>query len=110
MASVTFELQVQGAGDAPLPVGLPGGGQVEIAGVGQAQVAFEVTNVLDRQVVIALASTVEGPAKDKLTVSFLSDVLTIPPGEVAVGNLTIEANEALTEADRATVKITGGEA
>ena len=112
MASVSFEITVQGAGHVELPVEVGGGTtDVTIEGLGTADVPFSVTNPLDREVVIpALEVRVEGPSKDKITATLLQDSLTIPPGGQAANTLTVEANEALNESDVATVRILGSEA
>jgi len=109
MATVTFELQVQGGGEVELGVAILGDTPVVLNGIEQKSIAFEISNPLTRPVVLALSVIKEGPAKDKATVSLLNDSMTITPGATGSNQVIIESTEDMLEGDDFVVRVEGSE-
>lgn len=111
MANISFSITVVGAGSVELPVILPDGEAVELAGLGTIAVRFVVSNPLDRTVSIPqLSLAKEGTAKDKVSLSLLNDAVSIPANGTAENKVQIEANQPLLEGDSVKITVTGSEA
>jgi hypothetical protein len=109
MATVQFEFSVQGGGEVDLGVNILGDVPVVLTGLETVNLAFELTNPLDRLVTISLTVTKEGAAQDKATVSLLSDIMAIPAGATEPNQLIIEANQEMLEGDEFLVRVDGTE-
>lgn len=83
---------------------------IVLDGIEMEEREFIIKNPTAREIsFLSVTVKVEGPAKDKIKVSLLSDVLTIPANGQITNKLIVEAQEALLDTDEATATISAQE-
>ncbi len=106
-----FSFEVRGEeGPIPLVVNLPTDLPARVRD-SMIQVEFTVVNHLARQITFPnISVTKDGPQKDKLTVSLLSNAMTVPANGQAGGVINIEPNSTFEDGDMASVRVQATEA
>ncbi|UCG53599.1 MAG: hypothetical protein JSW58_08580 [Candidatus Latescibacterota bacterium] len=107
MADFQFSITVTGKSPEGLFVELPEGADFELAGLGTIIIPFLIRSQMSEEVSLRLSREVEGPSKDKATVSIFADSMVIPPGARLSNHLTVEANEAFGEGDEISIEVSG---
>lgn len=110
MAELRFTVQGVGGTPFPLPVQILVATPVVLTGLETKDVVFEVTNPMDRDVVLTSVLTeVKGPAAAKVNASLLFDAMTIPASGTLQNTLNLESVEAIYEGETFEVEISGQE-
>ena len=111
MAAIRFTVTVKGGEPLELPVTFPEGSDFELIGLGSVRIHFIVSNppqFTGTTVLPNLSIVKEGSAKDKVSVSLLSDSMTISGGGGSVSNtIIVEANKAFGPGDEVSITISG---
>lgn len=109
MAKFEIDFQIQGVGEAMLPVTALDDAIVLVNSLEMKLFRFSVQNTLGRAISLALVVDKVGAAADKVSVTVDVPVLALELGESAVVTTTIEAVTAMMEGDLVAVKIVGTE-
>ncbi len=110
MANIQFTVTLAGGDQVELPVSSVVPGFLSQAG-GPTVITFDVTNTLQRSVVLenVAAVVVVGDAS-LVDLSMLDTVLSLAEGEVKPSSLTVTPNQPIYEGTTLEIEVTGAEA
>ena len=105
MPRITFDVTVQGQGEAPVPVSFPEGSVVSFMGMGSATVPVVIGPYGNTLTVGGFTVSTSSP---KVTAALLEDAFVIPAGETYTMQLMVETVEPLYAGDEIVVSVDSG--